>query len=199
MTNCLTKKIKNMICAVIKSNIYKIHNSLFSSIFSIEKNRKDDIVRKIISNIISITYSLILIMLSGIFLMSLMNFKFYVVPTGSMEPNIHKGSLVLINENKDIADINVGDIIVYERREGYNIIHRVISIQDNKTLKVKGDANNVPDADTIDENNFVGKTILVIPALGNVVSQLTLLNNKLLVVAILLAMGMLDYFLSKNE
>ena len=138
-------------------------------------------------------------MLSGIFLMSLMNFKFYVVPTGSMEPNIHKGSLVLINENKDIADINVGDIIVYERREGYNIIHRVISIQDNKTLKVKGDANNVPDADTIDENNFVGKTILVIPALGNVVSQLTLLNNKLLVVAILLAMGMLDYFLSKNE
>lgn len=96
----------------------------------------------------------------------LIGIKPYFVPTGSMEPNLHAKSLVFVNERFDYTELEIGDIIVYEREyDDLLIIHRIIEITDDGVY-TKGDANPVADGICITPNIFIGKCIYVIPKLG---------------------------------
>jgi signal peptidase len=94
----------------------------------------------------------------------------YKVVSGSMEPAIHVGSVV-ISKVTDQSNINNGDIISYSELNNADTIvtHRVIgikSIDSSKIFTTKGDANNVPDPDTITFDRVTGKVIVTIPFLG---------------------------------
>ncbi|MTK64880.1 MAG: signal peptidase I [Methanobacterium sp.] len=71
-----------------------------------------------------------------------------VVSSGSMEPVLYKGDIVLIDYNP--SSIEVGDIIVYKAAwyENKSVIHRVVAKQtsdEGNFYTIKGDNNHVQD------------------------------------------------------
>lgn len=85
----------------------------------------------------------IVIILIGIVLAQHMN----VVVSGSMEPVMYRGDIVIIENSPGTIDI--GDIVVYDATWfPQPVIHRVINIQnsdDGPLYTIKGDNNAVPD------------------------------------------------------
>ena len=81
----------------------------------------------------------------------------------SMLPNLHSGDLVFAY-NSD--DLNVGDIVTYDRPGGgYPIIHRIYEIN-NEGYITKGDNNNNPDPFKLSRNTIKGKVAFAVPLLG---------------------------------
>lgn len=86
------------------------------------------------------------------------------VYTGSMEPAIPVGGLVVIKP-VDPGTLKTGDIICFKFSEDTSVTHRIVNIT-NVGFVTKGDANEVPDQWTVKEENVVGKVILTIPFVG---------------------------------
>lgn len=88
------------------------------------------------------------------------------VITGSMEPQIPVGSL-LLSKKTDIESIVVGDVICYKSKEfgGKNIIitHRVTEVYETPDrqifLQTKGDANLTADTSEVTEDNLIGRVV----------------------------------------
>lgn len=93
------------------------------------------------------------------------------VLTGSMEPKIPKGSVV-INQWADQKNLKVGDVITYQHPSDKKIIyitHRIVKIDKTGLLwrfETKGDANPAPDFGVITQAGTEGKVILTIPLIG---------------------------------
>ncbi|MGH9040360.1 MAG: signal peptidase I [Acidimicrobiia bacterium] len=70
-----------------------------------------------------------------------------VVRSGSMEPAIPTGSMVLV-QRVDAGDIGIGDIVTVERPDHTRVTHRVVVLEphgDTFEVTLKGDANEDPD------------------------------------------------------
>jgi len=102
------------------------------------------------------------------------------VASGSMEPVLYKGDLIVIEGIENAADIHVatkdtdqpGDIIVFHRYDEL-IVHRAVdrSLNDDGTYSFKtwGDNNGFADGQKVDENDIVGRYIdFKVPLLGNI-------------------------------
>jgi signal peptidase len=102
------------------------------------------------------------------------------VASGSMEPVLYKGDLILIEGVDNASDIHVGtkdsaqpgDIIVFHR---YNelIVHRAVekTLESDGTYSFKtwGDNNGWPDSGLVKESDIVGRYLnFKIPWLGNI-------------------------------
>lgn len=143
-------------------------------------------------------YGIFSIMLLCIIL-SVFGIKLYNVPTGSMEPNIHANSLVMVNNNANYDDIEVGDVIIYERQsDDIMIIHRVIEKTDNG-LYTKGDANAIADGICITPDIFVGKFIFAIPKIGKFFDWLESPVNKVIYLASMIGLSAIDILLTDKK
>lgn len=95
------------------------------------------------------------------------SYRFFTVASGSMEPALKQGSLVL---DKKSDSYNKGDAITFLSPGAKDsTTHRIIEIvQTNKgtMYKVKGDANNAPDKDLVSIKYVVGKVIFSLPFIG---------------------------------
>lgn len=93
-------------------------------------------------------------------------FMTFRVVTGSMEPTIHVGALMLTRET-DISDIKLNDIVCFRSQDsqiwGSIVTHRVVNVMELEDgsilLETKGDANTVADGYYVKESNLVGKVI----------------------------------------
>ena len=93
-------------------------------------------------------------------------FMMFRVVTGSMEPTIPVGALLLTKE-VDIDSVRINDIICFRTQVseiwGKIVTHRVVGIMDTQwgsvLLETKGDANLAIDGFFVDSTNFVGKVI----------------------------------------
>jgi len=93
-------------------------------------------------------------------------FMMFRVVTGSMEPTIPVGAL-LVTQEVDINTIQMNDIICFRTQVseiwGKIVTHRVVGIMETEwgdlLLETKGDANLVMDGYYVDSANFVGKVI----------------------------------------
>ena len=93
-------------------------------------------------------------------------FMMFRVVTGSMEPTISTGAL-MITQQVDITSIQLQDIVCFRTREqaiwGKIVTHRVVGIQNDwdgaPLLETKGDANLVMDGYLVNQDNFIGKVI----------------------------------------
>ena len=95
-----------------------------------------------------------------------------IVLTGSMEPKIMRGDIVLIdkfNTQDDIMKIKVGDVVNFDR-DDINITHRVIEILEQKDgsvkYRTKGDNNPCEDTRLVEMSEMNGAIIGTIPKLG---------------------------------
>ncbi len=92
------------------------------------------------------------------------NIKFMIVQSGSMEPEIKTGSIVMV---KPASEYKVGDIITFGAysKTKAPTTHRIYEIKDN-TYITKGDANNAPDSKIVSQKEIIGKVIIDVPYLG---------------------------------
>lgn len=102
--------------------------------------------------------------------------RIFVVKTGSMDPIIPTGSLIV-----DLAldDYSIGDVITFntnnlsESGQTSIVTHRIVEKRTNKDnvveFRTKGDANNTVDSFTSQHPNIIGKVLFHIPALGYVI------------------------------
>lgn len=98
------------------------------------------------------------------------NYKLLTVLSGSMEPAIHTGSVVVMAPAKDYK---IGDVITFDDAGRNNIptTHRINDIKiigGSPVYITKGDANNTPDGREITQNEIDGKVLFSIPYLGYV-------------------------------
>lgn len=129
---------------------------------------------KHIGNIASALVFAVLLTLSlGIVAVRLSGLATYIVTGGSMEPNIHKGSLAVV-QPVDPTEIAIGDIITFQQYD-QTTTHRVIAITPSDAglvFKTKGDANPVADPE---DKTFPGKVGIVrsaVPVAGSIASSL---------------------------
>lgn len=99
---------------------------------------------------------------------SIGGFKLLVVKSGSMEPTIKTGSLVI---DKTESVYQIDDIVTFKNPNNLTetITHRIYDISGN-TYITKGDANNASDKDKITESQIIGEVIFAIPYLGYIVA-----------------------------
>lgn len=95
-------------------------------------------------------------------------FQFYAIAiaSGSMEPKISKGDVVIVDKN--IKTIQEGDILAH-KHEGKVIVHRVYRVVkdgDEYFVYTKGDANEDYDKYKITTDMFVGIVKFKIPVIG---------------------------------
>lgn len=91
-----------------------------------------------------------------------------VIATGSMEPLIYPGDVVLVQRINSVSDIKIGEIVQYEKEKVY-IFHRIIEIKDDNgetKYVTKGDNNSIPDGDPVSAEQIKGKVVQVVPKIG---------------------------------
>ncbi len=111
--------------------------------------------------------------------------KVFVVQSGSMEPAIKTGSVVITQPQANYA---VGDVITYMRRaDAISVTHRIESItsENGRTAYItKGDANNAADTAPVPANIVVGKVLFSIPFIGYAVAAARMPYGFLIIVIV---------------
>ncbi len=95
-------------------------------------------------------------------------FKSYVVQSGSMEPTIRVGDIIIIAKHNSYQ---LNEVITFKDENKHTITHRITAVRTTQppSYTTKGDANQTPDTETISLSQIVGTVILVIPKFGYVV------------------------------
>jgi signal peptidase I, archaeal type len=126
------------------------------------------------------------------------NYRLFNIVSGSMEPHIPVGSVV-ITKTGGTPSIAKGDVISFESN---NIVisHRVYDIytQNNgeKVYSTKGDANKNVDPDVIFSSQIIGKVVLHIPLLGFVLNYVATKQGMIVCVVIpMFVIAFYDIFL----
>ncbi len=159
----ITTALVGILCPVFFLMYFK---SLYLKLNKEQNKRqqdKEDILSWIITSIISICMIWFAI---GVF-------PIYpsVIATGSMEPEIMPGDIILVEKITDIEDINnlnINDIIQFQR-DGILISHRIIEIKNGEegiSFRTKGDNNSIADSDLVKPQDIKGTIKYTIPKIG---------------------------------
>lgn len=100
------------------------------------------------------------------------NFKVLTVISGSMEPSIKTGSVVIV---KPASDYKIGEVITFGpyTKKKAPTTHRVydIKVVEGQVVYItKGDANNAPDSREVQKKDVVGKVLFDVPFIGYAVN-----------------------------
>lgn len=127
---------------------------------------------KIISNIFYAIFIALLLGIAGLFLASMLpipgNIEIKIVKSGSMEPTIMTGSIVVVKPQNSYSK---GDIVTFgaDTRTQIPTTHRIIDIQGDFTslsYVTQGDANEEQDQEPITQRDIIGKVVLSVPYMG---------------------------------
>ena len=90
-----------------------------------------------------------------------------IVGTGSMEPEIPAGSLILVHRQEAYS---AGDVICFRDSYGNIVAHRIVALDGTGSglVQTQGDANNTADK-PITDSQIIGRVVAVSPAAGNLV------------------------------
>ena len=136
-----------------------------------------NIIKKI-SNLISWLIVLVVVLMAGSLILSRFNtplkFRVFSVLSGSMEPNIPVGSLVIVKPADDYHE----DEVVTVRSEKTikeTVTHRIVKVSEDPDVgsvnyRLKGDANEDPDREMVPKQRVLGKVAFHLPYLGKAVA-----------------------------
>lgn len=97
-----------------------------------------------------------------IFILNCLGIQSFVILSGSMEPGIPTGGVVLVDTREKSPEI--GDVITFLMRGEY-VTHRVKSIKHGQ-YETKGDVNTQSDRDLVSGECIIGTAIGALPLLG---------------------------------
>lgn len=129
---------------------------------------------KILAKILNWTLvglSLVLAGFLGLIYFNLIPFNIFIITSGSMNPAVPAGSLVLTQQ---LGQYQIGDIISFTQPNRSNLVtHRVVGTnQSGTTFVTQGDANEDPDPAPIPQINVQGKVLYYLPHIGQLISWL---------------------------
>lgn len=137
--------------------------------------KKDSISKKVISGGVTVILIFAICLCLFAFVqvinkgyVSIFGYSLFKVTTGSMEPTIQVGALI-ITKNEPIDTVEINDIVSFFSKEAYLngriITHRVVNSEQTVTgqvmLTTRGDANSSTDIHRVGEDNFIGRVIWV--------------------------------------
>ena len=156
-----------------------------------------------------IILAIIFIMLLTIFIKGQVNeekypdlfgYKSMIVLSGSMEPTIMKGDLIIVKKvNSDY--LKAKDIIAFRNKDKTITSHRIIKVDkiDSKLyFKTKGDNNNTMDEDVVVAKDIEGIYVSRIPELGNFLMYIQTIQGFITVTMFLLLIFSIYYFISSK-
>lgn len=122
---------------------------------------------KKICGFLSTVLLIIMLLVAGVLVIPpLLGCKNMAVLSGSMEPKIGVGALVVARETKPEL-LEVGDVITYRLSGDTLVTHRIIEIRAaEKNVLTRGDANDIPDGAPVPYDKIVGKVLFSVPLLG---------------------------------
>lgn len=100
------------------------------------------------------------------------NYKILIVQSGSMEPKIKIGSIVVV---KPADNYEIGQVITVKDMDNpkITVTHRLVEIKNENGREIyitKGDANNVPDRGGVEKDQIIGKVLFNVPYAGYAVA-----------------------------
>ena len=137
------------------------------------EDSKESLIQRRISVLVTVLLILAVLLCLYVVIQVLSNgyvsfggFMMFRVVTGSMEPTIPVGAL-LVTRRVDIDTVQLHDIICFRTQEaeiwGKVVTHRVVGVFEgldgSPLLETKGDANLVMDGYLVNRGNFVGKVV----------------------------------------
>ena len=105
---------------------------------------------------------------------SVFGYKPFIVLSGSMETEIKKGDLIIV-EVTDPATLKVDDVIAFRDAQETVTTHRIIEIveKDGETYFItKGDNNDSQDQNLVEFDDVEGIYVTRIPGVGNMLNSL---------------------------
>lgn len=123
------------------------------------------VVARILKTIFNVLFYLFVGIMLAVLVLYICGIKPYITMSGSMEPDIHTGSICFVNTKASYDEVEVGDVIAFKIGDNSLITHRAISITE-EGIETKGDANDVSDGICTTEHNFSGKTLFSVPYIG---------------------------------
>ena len=98
------------------------------------------------------------------------NLEVKIVQSGSMEPSIKTGALVIL---KPSSEYHIGDVIMFgeDTKTKVPTTHRIVADEVRSGVfyyTTKGDANEDPDPQQVAQTEVIGKVLFSIPYLGYV-------------------------------
>ncbi len=145
-------------------------------------------VKKIM--MVGINMFLTIIILFGVFIfISFLpiekNYELFSVLSGSMEPAIKTGALVIV---RPVDSYGEGDVVTRQIvEENITVTHRIIAREEKNGViyfQTRGDANNVADEDQFTSDTIVGKVLWDVPYMGYIVNFARTKNGLLLFIII---------------
>mgnify|MGYP002622989692 CR=1 FL=1 len=108
-------------------------------------------------------FMIVLIMLAVIIVIGFcFGFRARILVTSSMEPNILKNSLVILNTSAPWDDLEEGNVIAF-RANKTEVLHRITEVINKELIvtpdKGKGQA-------TVSKSMYVGKEVMAFPVVG---------------------------------
>ena len=121
--------------------------------------------------LLTIALTMLVVVVAGTFVASLMpipgNIELKIVKSGSMEPSIPTGALVLI---KPASAYGVGNVITFgpDTKTQVPTTHRITAVTagGEPVYTTKGDANEDADTKTVAHRDVIGKVLLGVPYAG---------------------------------
>lgn len=143
--------------------------------------------------ILRLTCYAIVVSVVALILISLLPFKnnyhLLIVKSGSMEPVVKTGSIILTLPQ---SDYQIDEIVAYRYALGDNpkkllVTHRIIEIINENNQKLyltQGDANETYDSNLVTKNQIIGKLAVKIPYLGYPINFLQSKVGAILIIAL---------------
>lgn len=103
--------------------------------------------------------------------------NYYYMNSASMQSEIPKGSLVLVQEI-GVHELKKGDIITFYNEKGLSVTHQIVDIlidEEELLFCTKGSDNKLRDEALIAKEQVVGKVIFHVPFLGKIFSAFNIL------------------------
>ena len=93
----------------------------------------------------------------------------YIVQSGSMEPSIMTGDIIV---TQSLRTYKKNDVITFTDPTMGIVTHRIVDINGSGTdqhFLTQGDANRISDINDINQSQIIGKVSLILPRLGYLV------------------------------
>lgn len=132
---------------------------------------------------------------------SVFGYKPFMVLSGSMESDIHKGDLILTKET-DPTKLKINDIIAFRDAAGTITTHRIIDIvvNDGQTYFItKGDNNTTQDQNLVALNDVEGIYVGRIPGIGSMMDSLSKPTTIMILVVGITAIFVIGFMISNKK
>lgn len=132
---------------------------------------------------------------------SVFGYKPFMVLSGSMESDIHKGDLIITKETNP-AELKVDDIIAFRDAAGTITTHRIIDIIEDggETYFItKGDNNSTQDQNLVALEDVEGIYIGRIPGIGSMMDSLAKPTTIMILVVSITAIFIIGFMISNKR